>query len=173
MKTFIVLGMHRSATSLCAKGLYESGVHMGEVLLRECESNIYGHFENTVFVGLNQAILKEAGGSWDNPPPEQGIIEAGEKLKDRIKDTIKQQGEGKELWGWKDPRTTLTIRCYFNYLINPHIFACFRSPIEVAKSLTARDGFSLAQGVRLANEYNTRLLDFMYNHYLVDYKKGD
>ena len=175
MKTFVVLGMHRSATSLCAKGLHEAGVHMGTDLLGAIPSNPFGHYENRAFVQLNDVILSAAGGSWDNPPPEKDIVKAGMTLRTRIRETIERESAGQELWGWKDPRTTLTIKCYWDYLVNPHIFACFRHPVSVAKSLAKRDGFSLAEGVRLAAEYNTRLLDFMYNCYLTGgtIEKGD
>ena len=67
-KTFIVLGMHRSATSLLARGLHMSDIVMGERLLGKSESNKYGHWEDVDFVELNESILHSAGGTWDNPP---------------------------------------------------------------------------------------------------------
>ena len=176
MKTFVVLGMHRSATSLAAKGLHDSGVFMGEDLIGACPSNIYGHYENRRFVELNNAILLKSGGSWDNPPAEEKILDAGKQLKNRIEQTIAQESANREFWGWKDPRTTLTIKCYWNYLENPHVIACFRNPVQIAQSLQKRDGTPLAQGIRLATEYNRRLFDFLNKHYMtgaaiVDVKK--
>jgi len=126
MKTFIVLGMHRSATSLAAKGLHESGVYMGEDLLGKNSSNPYGHFENRRFVQLNDALLDRAGGKWDKPPEHARIIKAGQELSSRIEQTVAMESKGHEFWGWKDPRTTLTIQCYWQYLTNPHLIICFR-----------------------------------------------
>lgn len=166
MKTFIVLGMHRSATSLAAKGLHDAGVHMGEDLLGADVSNPNGHFENRRFVELNDAILCKSRGSWQDPPPEADILAAGRMLAGRIKQTVDMEGAGHELWGWKDPRTTLTIGCYWEYLQNPHLIVCFRNPVEVAVSLQKRDGFALAKGMGLANEYNKRLLNFLHKRYL-------
>lgn len=165
-KAFIILGMHRSATSLAAKGLHDAGVHMGEDLLGAMPSNDYGHFENRRFVELNDAILDRAGGSWANPPLEEKIINAGRQLSERIKQTIANESAGHELWGWKDPRTTLTIGCYWQHLENPHLVICFRNPVQVAVSLQKRDGFPLAKGMALANEYNKRLMDFLHRHYM-------
>ena len=177
MKTFIVLGMHRSATSLAAKGLHESGVYMGEDLLGKNSSNPYGHFENRRFVQLNDALLDRAGGKWDKPPEHARIIKAGQELSSRIEQTVAMESKGHEFWGWKDPRTTLTIQCYWQYLTNPHLIICFRNPVEVAVSLKKRNGFSLAQGVGLATEYNKRILEFLSKNYLtgaaiIDSKKG-
>lgn len=166
MKTFIVLGMHRSATSLAAKGLHESGVWMGEDLIGVTPSNPYGHYENRRFVQLNCDILQKAGGSWDRPPSKEKIISAGKALSDRIKQTIEMESSGHKLWGWKDPRNTLTIDCYWPHLQGAHLIVCFRNPVEVAASLSKRDGFSLAKGLGLANEYNKRLMEFLNRQYL-------
>jgi len=166
MKTFIVLGMHRSATSLAAKGLHDAGVYMGEDLIGKTPSNPYGHYENRRFVEINEIVLSKAGGSWDNPPVPEKIWKAGWDLKDRIQQTLAIEGQSKEFWGWKDPRTTLTIECFWQYLVNPHLIVCFRNPVQVAQSLQKRDGFNLARGMSLANEYNTRLISFLSRHYL-------
>ena len=159
-RTFIVLGMHRSGTSLIAGGLNKSGINMGEKLLGANEWNPKGHFENEEFIELNDRILAEAGGSWDNPPSEEAILKAGEKLKDEIK-VVVDRNKGR-LWGWKDPRTTLTIKCYLPYIEHPFFITCWRKPLDVAKSLNKRNGMPIEQGVKIAKEYNKRLIEFIY-----------
>jgi hypothetical protein len=159
MKTLIVLGMHRSATSLVAKGLCEAGVCMGQNLLGPGPGNPHGHFEDVQLIKLNDKILSLAGGSWKAPPDEHDIISVGIQLEEEIKNIIKSHEAS--LWGWKDPRTTLTIRCYEPFLTNPIYISCFREPEEVAKSLYARDKMPINEGVALANTYNRRLLDFL------------
>jgi hypothetical protein len=152
--------MHRSATSLLGKGLYKSNVHMGDNLLGAMPSNIYGHFEDIDFIKFNDSILREAGGSWDKPPSRKKILEVGKKHKKQIESFIRSKQRG-PFWGWKDPRTVLTIECYLPYLENPHFIACFRNPIEVAESLHKRDGKPINEGIKLANIYNKRLLEFL------------
>lgn len=160
MKTIVVLGMHRSCTSLLAKGLLHSrDCHIGEKLLLRGKGNPKGHFENVDFVSMNDSILKFAGGSWNNPPPEYEILKVGQALSDQIEKLIRLSE--RRIWGWKDPRTTLTIRCYMPYLTNPVFMACFRDPKEVAKSLTKRDGSDFEKNIELAKEYNQRLLKFL------------
>ena len=103
-KVFVVLGMHRSATSLVSKALLNE-IYMGPTP----GGNV---FESRPFRVLNQAILRRARGSWHEPPPEQAILDQYEHFRGRIVETIESDRAGRELWGWKDPRTTLTIRLY-------------------------------------------------------------
>lgn len=152
-KVFIVLGMHRSATSLLSKAL------LNEIYMGSCPApNV---FESRSFRLLNQTILRRARGKWHEPPSEQAILDTYEGIRDRIIETIEREKGNRELWGWKDPRTTLTIRLYLPHLENPHFIPIFRNPLEVAKSLRRRNNYSIEKGVRLANIYNTRLLDFL------------
>jgi len=157
------LGMHRSATSLAAKGLYEAGIHMGRNLLGASPSNPYGHYEDLDFIRLNDRILHSAGGSWDNPPPEDAIVNAGKEMNKELPAFLKNKSEGGYFWGWKDPRTTLTIRAYMPHLqrYNPHFITCWRHPEQVAMSLATRDKFPKEKCVALAKTYNTRLLEFI------------
>lgn len=157
MKTFVVLGMHRSATSLTAGGLEKSGIHMGEEYLEHDQSNPWGIFENRKFVSLNQKILKAAGGSWDNPPSRQAILK--QDFDDEIKELIKNHEH--EYWGWKDPRTSLTAELFHPHLTNPHYIVNFRDKDEVAKSLNRREGMPLHKGRELADIYNHRIVSFL------------
>jgi len=152
-KVFVVLGMHRSATSLVSKALLNE-IYMGPTP----GGNV---FESRPFGVLNRAILRRAGGSWHDPPPEQAILNQYDHFRERIIETIESDRGARELWGWKDPRTTLTIRLYLPHLENPHFISIFRNPLEVAKSLQRRDGFPIERGIRIANIYNTRLINFL------------
>ena len=152
-KVFVVLGMHRSATSLVSKALLNE-IYMGPTP----GGNV---FESRPFRVLNQKILRRAGGNWHTPPSEQLILDQYDHFRDRIIDTIRAEKADRELWGWKDPRTTLTIRLYLPHLENPHFIPIFRNPLEVAKSLKRRNDFTIERGVRIANTYNTRLINFL------------
>lgn len=73
-KTVIVLGMHRSGTSMTAAILNELGVNMGENLYVNYIANPIGHFEDMNFIILNRKILKTAGGNWEKPPTWKAIL---------------------------------------------------------------------------------------------------
>ena len=162
MKTIVVLGMHRSATSLVARGL-DNEINMGPRINKgPGHTQPKGHYESIDFTDLNAKIIREAGGAWDRPPPEEAILAAGKKLEDEIKELVDRSGDGKEIWGWKDPRTALTVRCYLPFLQNPHFVAIFRDPSEVAKSLNRRHGKDETEKwVALAKEYNRRIFEFL------------
>ena len=170
MKTIVVLGMHRSATSLVAKGL-DSVIHMGDRDndLPASESQTEGYYENLKFGYLNNDILKRAGGCWERPPSEERILEQLPFFEDRIKELIKEEGEGHEIWGWKCPRTVLTIRLFHPFLENPHYVACFRNPIDVANSLYNAYGLPHQEGMNCAIEYNHRLVKFLADTHINTY----
>jgi len=164
MKTIVILGMHRSATSLVAGGIHKFGVPLGTKLIPADSSNPKGHWEDNDFRFLNDDILKSAGGSWHDPPSEMAIMAQKEKYNLRIKTLIEKKQQ--EIWGWKDPRTTLTIKLFVPHLENPHFICCFRNPVEVAKSLQKRNHFSIEKGLGIANIYNQRLIDFLKEKYI-------
>lgn len=170
-KCFVVLGMHRSATSLVAKGLHNAGVHMGDKLIPADRGNPEGYFEDAIVSNLNRAILRKAGGDWLNPPSEDSIlaVKKDTAFMDVIENLVQQRlATGAPLWGWKDPRTVLTIRLFHQFLVNPHYIAVFRNPTDVAASLFRRDRIPTSAGVALAKTYNKRLLGFLNDTTLSD-----
>jgi len=115
----LLLGMHRSGTTLLAQMLAEMGMHLGR--------NLEEHHESVFVLDANDWVLARAHGAWDNPLPLRWLMEnAGsteplvEHLRSRV-DGISFlrrfigpsrlrafAGDGPLLWGWKDPRTTAT-----------------------------------------------------------------
>ena len=166
LKTVIVLGMHRSATSMVARALHTcKEVDMGDYLLGSMSSNPKGHFEDRLFLSLNSDILHAAGGDWDDPPSCEKIAQQADQFSKRIKTAIRgsmkrAEEKGYPAWGWKDPRTILTIDLYMPYLDNPQFIITLRNPHDIAKSLQERDGFSIERGLNLAKEYQYRLTEF-------------
>jgi hypothetical protein len=162
-KCIVILGMHRSATSLVAKGLAAAGVHMGDVYLPHDSGNPEGYYEDIDFLNLNKSILIEAKSSWRNPPTEKQILELRYNLPimNRVEKLVQKKQSHKRLWGWKEPRTVLTIPLYKPFLEEPIYVACYRNPEEVAKSLQKRNGMDIAEGIALADMYNTRIKNFL------------
>lgn len=159
-KEIVILGMHRSGTSLVAGWLHILGVDMGSDVHGPSEANPKGFFEDMEFRKLNEMILFEAKGSWQHPPSEEEILSCRPKLLKQIKE-IMQKKRDKKLWGWKDPRTVLTVKLYLSFLKNPHFIICFRNPLSVAMSLYKRDKFPIEEGLNLTNVYNKRIINFL------------
>jgi hypothetical protein len=105
---YIVMGMHKSGTSLMARLLHKSGVDMGEGLFLGADHiNQEGYYENVEFTRNNQNLLISAGGNWDKP------VEVNEPTLETER-TVERNKKG--IWGWKDPRTAFTFECYRPYL---------------------------------------------------------
>lgn len=160
---YVILGMHRSSTSMISKCLHEQGeVFMGKDLLGPGRGNEDGHYEDKRFLDLNDEILSKANGSWDNPPSREAIEGVAKEFSSRIQSLISDscsnmKEAGYRSWGFKDPRTCLTLPVYLPYLNNPRFIVIKRPLIEVAKSLEKRDGMRIEKGISLAKAYNDRI----------------
>jgi hypothetical protein len=119
--------------------------------------NVDGHFEHRQFVKINEAILSHFGGSGASPPTlkigwemEPGITELVSEAK-----LLVESFRGYPIWGWKDPRTTLLLPFWKQIVPQLRYIICVRSPLEVARSLWARDRMPVEQGALLWNRYIT------------------
>jgi hypothetical protein len=160
-----VLGMHRSGTSLTARIINLLGVDLGtaDELMEPDETNVAGFWEHTEIVDLNEQLLARLGGSWDQPPQLSPGWEGDPGLADlrRQAQSILERFEGVELWGWKDPRTCLTLPFWQTLITQPISYIlCLRNPVEVAASLAQRDGFDFEKSVRLWATYTQLALEY-------------
>ena len=152
------LGMHRSGTSLVSRLLNFLGVHLGpdELIAKTGADNPKGYWEHQSFVDLNDEILARLGGRWDEPPAfppawprDPRIVDLREKASRLVLGNFVTE----PLWGWKDPRTCLTLP-FWQDLIGPMRYVmCMRNPCAVAASLSERNGMSFekAEGLWLAH----------------------
>jgi len=103
----VVVGMHRSGTSLTASILGSSGLHLGERLMPAGHGNAEGHFEDLEFVQLHRAALQALGHhpeGWD----EVVLDDMPDVLEAKARALVDARSS-RPLWGWKDPRTTLFL----------------------------------------------------------------
>jgi hypothetical protein len=157
-----IAGMHRSGTSLTARLLNLSGLYIGPEsdMLPAGPSNSDGVWENARFVEINDAILASRGGGWDLVPAFEENWELGPTLQPyRMRaGQILKDFEEREPWGWKDPRNTVTLPFWQRLIPHLKVLICVRHPLEVADSLSRRNGFSTQAGIALWAAYYSRLL---------------
>jgi O-antigen biosynthesis protein len=158
-----VLGMHRSGTSVAARLMNLLGVDLGaeEQLLSSQPDNPKGYWEYQPILDLNEEILERLGGNWHEPPPLQPGWETAAELADlrrRARDLVAQTFASGD-WGWKDPRTCLTLPFWKQILPPIHYVICMRSPAEVSASLEKRHGFSVEKSTRLWHIYTGAALE--------------
>jgi hypothetical protein len=146
--------MHRSGTSLLARVVQVLGVYLGpeEHLMALQPENPRGFWENRLLTDLNDEILARFGGRWDDLPPVPAHWAAAPEIADlrqRARSLIQTDFGTAKLWGWKDPRTCLTLPFWKEILPPMSYIICLRNPYDVAQSLQQRNGFSIAKGVDL------------------------
>lgn len=133
-----IAGMHRSGTSMVTSLLGRAGLYLGEEsdLLPPAEGNPDGYFENSKFVDLNEELLARLGGTYFRPPAfAPGWADAAASaLGDRAQ-AVLRGFDGREPWGWKDPRNSLTLPFWTSLMSDVRTVICLRHPWDVAESL--------------------------------------
>ncbi len=165
-----VLGAPRSGTSLTARILNILGVHLGsgeELMEPAGGNNPAGFWEHEGIADLNEDILATLGDAprqrWRYPPPLEDGWEHDPRLephRQAARSMLERSFAGRPLWGWKDPRTCLTLPFWREALAQTaqvearmRYAICVRHPLDVAASLEARDGMSHEESVRLWLRY--------------------
>jgi hypothetical protein len=150
--------MHRSGTSAAARVVNLLGVPLGDAADRmpPDPSNPAGHWESASLSAWNDQVLEALGGSWVAPP----VIDNGVWTTTRIKQLRRQAlarfrtVHATESWVWKDPRNCLTLPFWRPVLSpRPTVLLVFRDPLEVAASLSTRNGCSPLYGLALWERY--------------------
>ena len=116
----IVAGMHRSGTSAMAGLLHGNNIVMGkgdDFYPPPMKENPMGFFENVRFRRLNDNILKKHGysvKSFRTNPPNMPL--ASEKQMAAMAALIEEYHAEFKNFGWKDPRTSLTLNSWLEIL---------------------------------------------------------
>jgi hypothetical protein len=171
--------MSRSGTSLTARVLNLAGVYLGSdeellggdlrhlsgegeaVLARAREANPDGFFEHYRLMRLNERLLRALGGNWREPPTLSAGWEGSDAVATEREEALALLEEsfgGHPLWGWKDPRNSLTLPFWQSLVPEMRYVICLRNPLDVAASLKRRDGMPVEQGLELFRIYITAAL---------------
>ena len=142
--------------------LHACGLYLGpeSELMPAQADNPEGFWEHLGFVALNDELLNELGGAWDLPPkPDENF--ANPQLDPlRLKAQILIEGfASASVWGWKDPRNSLTLPFWRDLLPGLKTLIIVRNPLEVAYSMRERNGTSYSFGLRLWEIYNRRVIE--------------
>ncbi len=141
----IILGMHRSGTSMVSELLDQLGLFVGKELQDDHES--------TYFLDLNDIILSRVNASWDHPLPVLDFFKCDEAVRmtaEALAADVSSSGIKKFLgkgrlknfdkpWGWKDPRTVFTLPLWLKLFPEARLVYIVRNGIDVAKSLMVRE----------------------------------
>lgn len=157
----IIIGMHRSGTSLVAGLLHILGVYVDPELSQQDNAEILsvpssiarqnGYGEATSFRLLNEEIMAQSGANWDNVLPfmavrdqliyaqrsVEAIVRASHStLKQDYLSSLPENYSGH--WGWKDPRNSLTLPYWLEVFPSAYLLHVTREVEGVVKSLMTR-----------------------------------
>ena len=146
----IIIGMHRSGTTMITKHLQSLGLFVGK---KKDENN-----ESLYFRKLNDWMLNRLYSRWDTPPLSDLLSRLPDYKEEFIRVLQLHQSSLKANeylgmlrylkyrsianidfpWGWKDPRNTLTLDIWKELYPNSKIVHVYRNPIDIAQSLRVR-----------------------------------
>ena len=137
-KTVIILGMHRSGTSLVAQYIHKLGVNLGDHLLGKHASNEDGHFEDVDFLNFHRKVLTNRNlGDFLIDDDISLVFDSSEF--DKAKKLVESKNDLRKHWGWKDPRTCLFINNW-NKIISDSVYIIpYRDPSIVINSVIRRE----------------------------------
>jgi hypothetical protein len=181
----IILGMHRSGTSLLARCLEDLGLFIGN---RKNFSN-----ESLYFLRLNDWMLAQAHARWDNLYYYKFADDFYRRQMVRVA-TMHLKGPYKTEflgfwnalryrdiqnvdfpWGWKDPRNTFTIDIWKEIFPGAKIVHIYRNPLDVAASLKMREGLKTFGSTKKDKKNERRLkgvLEYVHSMRVRDIQEG-
>ncbi len=163
----MVLGMHRSGTSLCANVLAGLGVDMAEAAAPS-PHNARGHWERHRINDLHDEIFAMHRGRWNEAahhlalPDQWWTTPAAQAIGERVAAYLAPIMDQADIAGFKDPRTARLLPLWDAILgrlhAEPRFVFCLRNPVQVARSIEARDGSERAQAEYRWLIYNAHAL---------------
>jgi len=127
--------------------------------------NPEGFWERLDIFDLHTRFLKRLHRTWDMISPlPRGWYDLDEAIamETELIDLVRKDFSGHALWMWKDPLTchflSLWKKALKNLGIDLQCIFTVRSPLDVARSLKKRNGFSYDKSFRLWFSYNLEIL---------------
>ncbi len=154
-RCILVLGTHRTGTSLVAGILHHLGVNMGDEMKPAHPTNPAGHFEDMDFLTLNDQVV----GDWRNP-----TIDYVSPTNMHTYEMLVEKKTSR-LWGIKDPRLCITAKWILPYLEKygnqVKVVTTHRPSKAVHASLRARNPLTLDQAERITATYTSASTRFL------------
>ncbi|RME48598.1 MAG: hypothetical protein D6796_06055 [Caldilineae bacterium] len=127
---YVVLGMHKSGTTLVSQILHHSGINMGSHIDARISYDEGNKYERRSTLALNMEILgTDTFNIIDLPAPE--TLRLTPEQRARMRSIIEECNQRYAHWGFKDPRTTLTYRLWVSELPAHRVIAVYRAPAQI------------------------------------------
>lgn len=145
----VVLGMHRSGSSLMAELAVRWGAGMASEEERVAADNWNprGYWEPQALVDFNEALLARLDASWLLPPEPGPLARAADdpKLVACARTLLAEARQTGTPWVWKDPRLLFLLPFWQPLWGRMAVVVAVRHPQGTLASLRRRDGFPEAR----------------------------
>jgi hypothetical protein len=152
----IIVGMHRSGTSMVARALRGTGLFTGH--------RVEKNHEALFFQRINRWLFQLSGATWDHPHPVR-LLASREEARGAATRQLERLVHAPRVsaytgwlnwlryrtpgrfpfpWGWKDPRNTFTLPFWTDLYPGARVIHVVRSGVDVAASLARRGELELA-----------------------------
>ncbi len=152
----LVLGMHRSGTSVATRIVSLLGVDLPQGLVPPADNNPTGYWESRDLLTLNDRLLASGGSRWDDWEPfprANETIDQKDDIQTQLVDVLHRDFAASGWFMVKDPRICRFVPIWLEVLRRFHTRAVavlpFRHPFEVAHSLRERNGLPFTEGCLL------------------------
>lgn len=162
-RPIIVLGMHRSGTSLVAELIDKCGAFGNDEFLPADYRNPQGYWEYAPLVHFNRRLLASVRSQSFVPPSDQDERTLRERAslspwKSEATQLISAMEVGERGWYWKDPRLAVMLPFWQQFWGEAVFVIAVREPSDTALSLEKRDKLPLTAGYLLWQRYMTAAL---------------
>lgn len=190
---YVILGMHKSGTTLVSQILHHSGINMGDEINAQTSYDQGNQYEREATKALNIEIMRANGyeeSNWrkvvsgtvdrDHSLADPQVLTEGQRW--RMREIISECNGRYTRWGFKDPRTCLLYPLWASELPEHKIIAIFRSPQEQWQRHRSRviwqryrEPYKIQKFIEKWCRYNSDILAYLQHtkmDYLVlDYQK--
>ena len=160
---FVVLGMHKSGTTLISEILHHSGINMVDHADSSLSYDRGNKWERESAKQINQELLGTEGAFSLEKDHRPAILasEQQARMRELIDRSTRHYGD----WGFKDPRTCRVYDLWASVLPEHKIIAVYRSPEEAWEHYRRISGRQLLkamlQFLPTWCEYNRAILEYL------------
>ncbi len=170
---YVVLGMHKSGTTLVSMLLHHAGINMVEAP-PTVNYEAGGFYEREATYRLNLALIDEPPDCLELHRPPAHLHNA-KMLRDSMSDVVGRVSSAHKDWGFKDPRTCLVYTAW-KAVLPPHKLIVVYRPVEgmwhrfdnVGKRFWLKVPRAISV-VRRWCEYNQAIIGILRNVHRNDY----
>jgi hypothetical protein len=166
----IILGMHRSGTSVIGGLANKMGLNTGGPLIAPAEDNKKGFFERIDVVLQNDELMKHQSvhyawhtAKYDALKGLQDVLmHRGEIFREGERGLNFLNNAANYPWMLKDPRLCITLRTWLPLLnFIPAVLFTYRHPFDVALSMHKRttENFKISKVLKMWYVYNKRAIE--------------